>query len=99
MKKYLELFKKEKVTQKVKDNILKYFKENLNQYQVEDIVQYSEHPDDDYLFMVVAKKVDSQSWSWWSCWNNTSLSLTYGHYDYLSQEACYEEMRKIYRRL
>lgn len=95
----MDLLKKEKVTQEVEENIRSYFREKLNQYEVVDIVQYSEHPDDDYLFMVVAKKKDSQSWSWWSCWNNTSLSLTYGHYDYSSQEDCYEEMKKIYRRL
>lgn len=71
-----------------------YFKENLPQYTVLEISRKSSHPDDNYLFMVSAKK-DDGTYAVWSSWNESTHSLNHGHYNIKSLEDC-EKVIKEY---
>lgn len=97
----------EKVYMNVKKNVANYFRENLPNYKVEDILQFSDCPGDDYLYMVIVKnmnypelklKFGGGPWVCWTCWNDKTQSLNYGHYDLKSYdqafEVCMEYRRK-----
>lgn len=98
-----ENFKRSFVTEDVVKNVEEYFsKENLLNYEIIDIVDYSEHPDDNCLFMVVAKTKDgffADDYTVWTCWNNSTKSLNFGHYNISKIEGCKEVVRKYYKHL
>lgn len=85
----------DKKLNEVKKHVESYFKEHLPQYKVLEIRRKSYHPDDDYLYMVSAKKDDS-TFAVWTSWNETMQSLNYGHYDLLSVEDCERLFNKFY---
>ena len=85
------------VTLKVVEDVKKYFDEKLPQYTVIDIVDYSYHPDDNYLFMVKAKKMKDNSYAVWTNWNQQSKSLNYGHYDIETNEEADRILRMYYK--
>ena len=71
------------VSLEVWENVKKYFAEHLKQYQLVDVMRASKHPDDHYLYMVIARKRDKKAtgpWACWTCWNETTQSLNFGHY-------------------
>ena len=71
----------------VKKDVELYFKEHLPQYTVVlEIRRKSNHPDDDYLYMVSAKKSDNTYAVW--TWNESTKSLNHGHYNLKSVEDC-----------
>ena len=73
------------VPEYVKENIVEYFSKNLNDYEVKEILRASDHPNDSYLYMVIARrKVDDTkyrtgNWACWTCWNESTQSLNFGH--------------------
>lgn len=71
----------------VREHVESYFKEHLSKYTVLEIRRKSYHPDDDYLYMVSAKK-DDGTFAVWTSWNEAIQSLNYGHYDLSSVEDC-----------
>lgn len=83
------------VTSDVRMQVGFYFKENLPRYTVLDIRRQSSHPADHYLYMVKAKK-DDDTYTVWTCWNQSTKSLNCGHYDLLSEEDCERVMDEFY---
>ena len=72
-----------------------YFKENLPQYTVLQVKKKSFHPADSHLYMVSAKKKDG-TYAVWTCWNDSTRSLNYGHYGLKSESDCESIMADFY---
>lgn len=68
------------VPEEVVRNIRRYFAENLACYEVMTVERKSEHPDDWYLYTVVARRNDGV-YALWTSWNETMQSLNGGNYD------------------
>lgn len=79
----------------VKKQVYLYFKENLPRYTVLNIRRQSYHPEDDYLYMVSAKK-DDGTYAAWTSWNQSTKSLNHGHYNLSSEEDCEKVMDGFY---
>ena len=77
----------EPVPQEVKENVKKYLEKN-NLGELVDVMRHSDHPDDNYLYHVIAKRNDS--YSCWTSWNETTQSLNFGHYNLVSEEVARE---------
>ena len=95
-------FARKYVAEDVVKNVKEYFiKENLSNYEIVDIVDRSEHPSDSYLFMIVARKrtMYGINYTVWTCWNESTKSLNYGHYDIVDIENCKNIVREFYRKL
>lgn len=72
------------------EHVKEYLAKNLPQYQVQDVMRKSRHPDDHYLYIVIAKhknysdikrQYGGGEWVVWTCWNESTRSLNHGHYD------------------
>ena len=83
------------VSKEVEVNVKEYFKENLPRYEVLEIRRKSYHPDDSYLYMVVAKK-DDGTYTVWTSWNELLHTLNHGHYDLPDLETCDRIMDEFY---
>lgn len=77
------------VSDKVKDNVRKYFEEHLPQYGVCDVYHKSNHDDDGYLYMVKAiKNVEPYNeYAVWTSWNESTQCLNHGHYNLTKEQA------------
>lgn len=75
------------VPQNVVSSISEWFEEHLPSYTPLEIYRQSNHPDDDYLYMVIAKK-DGNEFACWTSWNQITGSLNFGHYGYSTEEVC-----------
>lgn len=76
-----EIAERNKIDQSVVEHVSNYFTDknnSLTAYELVDVVHKSNHPEDDYLYMVVAKKGDE--YAVWTSWNDTMQSLNFGHY-------------------
>lgn len=80
---------------KVREHVELYFREHLPQYAVLEIRRKSYHPDDDYLWMVSAKKSNGM-FAVWSEWNELTQSLNHGHYDLKTIEDCEAVFEELY---
>lgn len=79
----------------VAKNVKLYMAKHLPKYDVLEVIPYA-HPEDYYLFAVIAKRNDLDqeflrfsnygSFACWTCWNETTQSLHYGHYGLASWE-------------
>lgn len=84
------------VPQEVKENVKKYLtEENLG--ELVDVMRASEHPEDWYLFHVIARKGDN--YSCWTSWNETTQSLNFGHYNLNSEEGAREICKEFFHRI
>ena len=57
-----------------------------------------QHPDDKYNFWMVAvsQTIDGEErFHWWSCWNQSTKSLNYGHYDYIDYDHLINDMMEM----
>lgn len=79
----------------VRKNVEEYFKKHLSGYTVLEIRKKSVYPEDNYLFMVSAINEDG-SFAVWTCWNETSQSLNYGHYNLQTLEECEQLFEEFY---
>lgn len=79
----------------VTEDVKAYFKEHLPKYDVLKVRRKSHHPDDSYLYMVSAKK-DDGTYAVWTCWNESTKNLNYGHYNLTSEEDCKKLMDEFY---
>ena len=86
----------ELVPQEVKENVKKYLTEN-NLGELIDVARHSDHPEDSYLYHVIARKGDS--YSCWTSWNESTQSLNYGHYDLVSEEVAREVSDEFFYRI
>lgn len=71
------------VPREVIDNVNNYFfnSKTLDNYEVFKVLRASEHPDDSYLYEVIAKHKITKEYAVWTCWNETTHSLNFGHYN------------------
>lgn len=84
-----------KIPDDVVDSIRDYFKNNLANYELVTACRKSNNQEDDYLYMVVAKKNDND-YACWTSWNSTTDSLNYGHYSLPDLKTCYEILAQHY---
>lgn len=80
------------------ENVKKYFMKYLPQYEVIEVIRKSNHPDDNYLYMVAAKRTDGY-YAAWTSWNEITQSLNFGHYDLASLKDCYEVFEKYFHNI
>lgn len=79
------------VNEEVKENVKKYFKENLQNYEV--IAVGHVPTEKNFIYRVLAKKKVNPypdhmgDYSVWTCWNETTKSLNWGHYDLIEETA------------
>lgn len=85
-----------KTPNSVIENVKKYFEKYLPHYEVVQVMRKSAHPLDDYLYMVIARHTNypelkrqygGGEYACWTCWNESTQSLNYGHYDLESEES------------
>jgi hypothetical protein len=94
------------VSEKVKENVKKYLEEN-NLGELVDVMRASDHPDDEYLYHVIAKKPNTHkyfhngewNYSCWTSWNETTQGLNYGHYQLKSEEVAREICAEFFHRI
>jgi len=85
----MEYLDRNDVSNQVIENVKNYLKENLPKYTVVEVTRHSNHPDDHYLYHIIAK---TQSPTWgdtyacWTSWNDSTQSLNFGHYNLDSLE-------------
>lgn len=80
------------------NRVTNYLKENLgNRFDLNNVEVYmggDPSVGDGYLYLVLAKDKKSRSYkgdtySCWTCWNDKTESLNYGHYDLSKEKAMY----------
>lgn len=79
----------EKASKEVRERVEEYFKKELPQYSVQAVIKESQHPVDDYLYMVIAVRKNPNQmrhygfgdWCCWTTWNDSTQVLNGGHYD------------------
>lgn len=94
------------VPQEVKENVKKYL-EKHNLGELVEVMRASDHPEDDYLYHVIAKKTNESklfhngewNYSCWTCWNATTNSLNYGHYQLESEERARKICAEFFHRI
>lgn len=89
------------VTDQVVLNILEYFdnkEHGLSNYTPVCVMRASEHPDDAYLYHIIAKRNDGK-YACWTSWNESTQSLNFGHYDLESEDEALAILDEHYHRL
>lgn len=94
------------VPQEVKENVKKYLAEH-NLGELVDVMRASDHPEDGYLFHVIARKPNEKklfhngdySYSAFTSWNETTQSLNFGHYHLESEERAREICAEMFHRI
>lgn len=81
------------VTESVKKNVRNYLEEN-NLGKLVEVRRASDHPDDHYLYHVIAKK--GNKFSCWTSWNETTQSMNFGHYGLDSYEEAVVVCREFF---
>ena len=88
------------VPNNVIENVKRYFEANLPEYEVVKVLRRSSHPLDDYLYMVIGKKNQDKynmgKYSCWTCWNETTQTLNYGHYCIPTEEDVLKVVMEYY---
>lgn len=88
------------IPEEVRNEIEMYFaeKNSLEYYMVSEVQRASNHPEDNYLYMVIARKIDG-TYSCWTSYNTTTHCLNYGHYGYSSIEECRKVLDEYYHKI
>ena len=55
------------------------------------VLRKSLHPDDDYLYVVIAQKKDKEEYAFWSSYNDYFHTLNHGHYGYTDFNKCFDD--------
>ena len=71
-------------------NINNYFEKSCLDYRVVKIFRKTNHKDDWYLYVVIAKNTTTGKYAVWTSWNEATKSLNYGHYEIETIEDCIE---------
>lgn len=84
------------VPDEVMEHIQEYFNDSkwLSKYKLVDVCRLSNNKQDDYLYCIVAEKAGK--FSCWSSWNEKTLSLNLGHYDYETKEAAFGVLKAVF---
>ena len=78
------------VNNNVKENIIKYLEENLPNYE---LISVGKLPNETFIYRVLAKKKVNPypeymgDYAVWTCWNETTQCMNYGHYDMSEEKA------------
>ena len=72
-------------------HVSEYFERYLPQYAIMEVRRQSYYTDDDYLYMVSAKR-DDGTFAVWTSWNESIKSLNHGHYGFKTLEECAQFM-------
>ena len=94
------------VSEEVKENVKKYLEEN-NLGELVDVMRASDHPEDHYLYHVIAKKFNEKkyfhngdwNYSIFTSWNETTQCLNFGHYNLESIERALEIHAEFFHRI
>lgn len=81
----------------VYNRVIKYLKENLSRCDLNDVEVYvggDPSVGEGHLYLVLAKDKPSKyrkedTYSCWTCWNDKTESLNFGHYDLTKEKAMY----------
>ena len=92
------------VSNSVVENVKKYLTEMLPEYNLVRVVRKSSHPLDSQLYMVVArrnireeyKRLGAGEFAVWTCWNESTQCLNYGHYDIKTETEAMELVREYF---
>ena len=84
----------------VHNRVINYLKENLSRCDLNNVEVYvggDPSVGDGHLYLVLAKDKKSRSnkedtYSCWTCWNDKTESLNFGHYDLSKEDAMYTLM-------
>jgi len=71
-------------TPKVYKNVRSYFERELKNYEV---ILVRQKITEDYLYRVIAQNKITGKYAVWTCWNETTQSLNFGHYDLTKETA------------
>lgn len=71
-------------TPKVYKNVRSYFERELKNYEV---ILVRQKITEDYLYRVMAQHKITGEYAVWTCWNETTQSLNFGHYDLTKETA------------
>ena len=77
----------------VLEMVIDYFKESDLKYEPISVRPYSEFEGDNYLYCVLAKYIGNadfkqNTYAVWTCFNTSTNSMNYGHYDMSYEDAC-----------
>ena len=84
------------MVKKVMEQVRRYFKEHLPQYEVLEVRRKSNHPKDDYLWMVSAYNRENDTYAFWSSYNTKTGSLNHGHYGLVNESDCHDLFEEFY---
>lgn len=79
------------VSNEVVDNITDYLKNKMPSCELNYVCRKSNHPEDSYLYSIVAKKNDE--YICFTSWNETTKSLNHGHYGLKNRDAALEILK------
>ena len=71
-------------TSKVYKNVRSYFKRELKNYKV---ILIRQKLTEDYIYRVMAQHKTTGKYAVWTCWNETTQSLNFGHHDLTMETA------------
>lgn len=69
------------VPESVFERIRIYLIKHLPTYELWNVMRKSIFPEDDYLYMVVARRRGDGKFAAWTCWNDKREVMNHGHYD------------------
>ena len=77
------------VPESVRKNVDKYFAEGhgLTNYEPIAVGQHRGKGEAEYIYVVLARQIRGGEWAVWTCWNESTQSLNYGHYNLTEQQA------------
>lgn len=84
----------------VPENVKYHVREYLDaiDFALLDVFRKSEHPADNYLYIVVGRNQKTGQYAWWAVWNESTQSLNHGHYGYSDYIRCLDDAQNaIYR--
>ena len=71
-------------TSKIYKNVRFYFERELKNYEV---ISVKQKLAEDYIYRVMAKNKVTGKYAVWTCWNESTQSLNFGHYDLTMETA------------
>lgn len=71
-------------TQKVYKNVRSYFERKLKNYEV---ISVRQKLTENYIYRVMAQHKTTGKYAVWTCWNESTQSLNFGHYDLTKETA------------
>lgn len=74
------------ISEKVRKTIEKEVKRISPHYEIKAIVRYK-HPEDHYLYRVVAAMTNNDTYTYWDSFNTFTNSLNFGHYHICLEDA------------